>query len=93
MPLRAMPYLAHLPSFRGLRIFDDTPHWHELFFDGADVPVENFEDFRMKPVDDLFIMSLTFGEVVRSKLLALDSGTTITTLPDFLYMPLVPASG
>lgn len=84
MPLRAMPYLAHLPSFRGLRIFDDTPHWHGHFFDGVDVPVENFEDFRIKPVDDLFVMSLTFGEIVRSKVEALGSGANITTLPDFL---------
>lgn len=84
MPLRAMPYLAHLPHFRGLRIFDDTPHWHGKYFDGVDIPVENFQDFRAKPVDDLFVMSLTFGEVVKSKVAALRSEAKITTLPAFL---------
>ena len=91
MPLRAMPYLAHLPLFRGLRIFDDTPHWHGHYFDGVDVPVENFEDFRAKPVDELFVMSLTFAEVVKSKVEALGSGANITTLPAFLDEP--PAFG
>ena len=84
MPLRAMPYLAHLRTFSGLRLFDDTAHWHRQYFDGVDVPVENFEDFRRLPVDDVFVMSLTFGGVVESKLAELKSPANITTLASFL---------
>lgn len=84
MPLRAVPYLAHFPDFRSVRIFDDTPHWHGCYFDGVDVAVENFDDFCARPVDDLFIMSLTFGEIVRSKIEALGSRVKISTLPSWL---------
>jgi SAM-dependent methyltransferase len=66
-PLRALPYLSFLGKYSGFRFFDDTNHWYGCFFDGVDVPIENFEDLCLKPVSDLFIMSTTFGEIIKKK--------------------------
>jgi 2-polyprenyl-3-methyl-5-hydroxy-6-metoxy-1,4-benzoquinol methylase len=84
VPLRAVPYLGHLSSFSRYRFFDDTPHWHQKYIDGLDAPIENFRDLLENPVDELFIMSLTFGGVIQQKVA--DAGFTgrITTLPHFL---------
>jgi hypothetical protein len=68
MPLRVIPYLSAMDMFDGFRLFDDISHWHKGFIDGLDVPVENFDDLKENPVDDLFIMSFTFGEKLKAKI-------------------------
>lgn len=84
MPLRAIPYLASIGRFEGFRIFDDIAHWHGGYIDGLDQPIENFEDLARDPVDHLFVMSLTFGEVVKQKVLARCPGTQVVTLGDIV---------
>ena len=67
-PLRALPYLAWGQIWTGFRFFDDTENWYGLCFDGIDVPIENFNDLKAKPVDSLFIMSLTFGKRINDRI-------------------------
>jgi SAM-dependent methyltransferase len=68
VPLRALPYLSKLNKFEGFRFFDDTHHWYNKAFDGVEVYIENFDDLNKKPVDNLFIMSLTFGSLLKHKI-------------------------
>ena len=84
MPLRAIPYLASIRAAGGYRLFDDIGHWHRGYIDGLDVPIENFDDLVRRPVDHLFIMSLTFGDTVRNKVLAKCPGIRVTTLKGML---------
>jgi SAM-dependent methyltransferase len=67
-PLRALPYLAILGMRNGFRFFDDTNHWYGRCFDGVDVPIENFNDLKARPVDTLFIMSITFGDKILKRI-------------------------
>ena len=67
VPLRTLPYVAAAGRFRGFRFFDDTQLWYDRAFDGMEVYIENFADLRRSPVTDLFIMSLTFGEVIKKR--------------------------
>jgi SAM-dependent methyltransferase len=84
MPLRSIPYLASIGALGGLRLFDDIAHWHHGYIDGLDVPIENFADLIAHPVQDLFVMSLTFGEVVRDKVQAVCPNIRVVTLEELL---------
>ncbi len=85
VPLRALPYISGLEDHEGLRFFDDTNHWHNKFFDGIDIPIENFEDLTLNPVTDLFIMSLTFGDVIKNKIFSrFGSSINVLTLRELL---------
>lgn len=68
VPLRTLPYVSILGKYSGFRFFDDTHHWYNRAFDGLEVYIENFQDLKNKPVTDLFIMSLTFGDVIKKKI-------------------------
>lgn len=67
VPLRTLPYVAALSRYEGFRFFDDTHHWYNRAFDGMEVYIENFNDLKNNPVSDLYIMSLTFGDVIKRK--------------------------
>ena len=67
VPLRTLPYISILKKYEGFRFFDDTNHWYNRAFDGVEVYIENFNDLKNNPVTDLFIMSLTFGDVIKKK--------------------------
>jgi hypothetical protein len=84
MPLRALPYLAGIGRMEDVRLFDDIAHWHGGYIDGLDVPIENFEDLVRNPVEHLFVMSLTFGDVVKEKVLARCPGIRVTTLREIV---------
>lgn len=85
IPLRTLPYIASQGIYEGFRFFDDTDHWHMNVFDGIDVPIENFSDLQQNPVTDLIIMSLTFGDVIRNKVLKEFEGRVNTlTLSDLI---------
>jgi SAM-dependent methyltransferase len=84
MPLRAIPYLASIRRLEGFRLFDDIAHWHRGYVDGLAVPIENFEDLVARPPGHLFIMSLTFGELVKKKVLDRLPGLPVTTLKDIV---------
>jgi hypothetical protein len=68
IPLRAIPYLSLMKIKEDVRFFDDNSGIHNKFFDGFDIPVENFEDLKIKPVDVMFILSFAFGEKIKSKI-------------------------
>jgi SAM-dependent methyltransferase len=84
MPLRAIPYLASANHLEGIRFFDDIEHWHHCYFDGIDIPIENYEDLINNPVHHLFIMSLTFADIVKNKIQMECPEVKITTLSDLL---------
>lgn len=67
MPLRAIPYLSRMKKFDGFRLFDDIQHWHNGYIDGLDVKIENYSDLVNDPVDNLVIMSFTFGDALKKK--------------------------
>lgn len=69
-PVRAFPYISIMNMNSGFRFFDDTAYWHMKYFDGMDIPIENFEDLTKKSVENLIIMSPTFGEVIKQKVTA-----------------------
>lgn len=85
VPLRTLPYIAALRISKGFRFFDDTTHWHQCVFDGVDVEIENFEDLKKNPVKCIFVMSLTFGDVIKRKI-ATEFGQSIkvVTLPELI---------
>ncbi|MDZ4677689.1 MAG: class I SAM-dependent methyltransferase [Oligoflexia bacterium] len=85
VPLRSFPYLAFLNKEIHYRIFDDTDHWHHKFFDGYDRPIENRNDLMKKPVKNLIIMSLTFGDIIEKKIRSeMGSQTNIIQLREIL---------
>lgn len=68
VPLRTLPYIAKIKLSSGFRFFDDTPHWHDLYFEGIDVRIENFEDLIRNPVSHIVIMSFTFADTIKNKI-------------------------
>jgi len=85
VPLRTLPYLSLINNFEGFRFFDDTKHWHDRAFDGTEIYIENFNDLRNNPVTDLYIMSLTFGDVIKSKVMnGIQGIETVKTLSELL---------
>lgn len=68
VPLRALPYVTKAKLNNDFRFFDDTPHWHHLFFDGIDVEIENFDDLVRNPVTHIVIMSFTFADSIKNKI-------------------------
>lgn len=84
MPQRAFPYLGFLDWFEGFRVFDNLNLWHGRYLDGLPVPVENQADLVRKPVDHVFVMSLTFGQQVAAELRRDIPGIQVTTLDELL---------
>jgi hypothetical protein len=85
MPLRSAPYLAAFDAMRpGVRVFDDTAHWHGGQIDGLPFAIENFADFAANPPPSAFVMSLTFGDVVRNKIRAALPAVEVATLGELL---------
>lgn len=68
-PVRSFPYLSLMNLNAGFRFFDDTAYWHMKYFDGFPAKIENFDDLKNDPVTDLLIMSPTFGEKIRQKII------------------------
>lgn len=87
VPLRSFPYLSKsslLTDKTKVRFFDDTSHWHNEQFDGIDISIENQLDLLSNPVDILFIMSLTFGDIIYNKVSSISKIKKIITLRDLL---------
>ena len=68
VPLRPLPYLSIMKIFSGFRFFDDDPGVHGKYFDGFDVPVENFQDLKNRPTTHMAIMSLPHAKVIEQKI-------------------------
>jgi hypothetical protein len=85
MPLRSAPYLAGFDAIRpDVRVFDDTSHWHRGQIDGLPLPIENLSDLAANPPASAFVMSLTFGDVVRGKILGVAPRVGVATLRELL---------
>jgi hypothetical protein len=85
MPLRSAPYLAAFDWIRpGVRVFDDTAHWHRGQIDGLPIAIENLGDLAANPPRAAFVMSLTFGDVVRGKIRERAPTVEVATLRELL---------
>ena len=84
MPLRSFPYLAVTGLLDKVRLFDDIEHWHLGYIDGSNIPIENYQDLIEKPVDHLFIMSLSYGQILKNKVKSQLPNIEITTLEEIL---------
>jgi SAM-dependent methyltransferase len=89
VPLRGLPYLGNDSSLRQaaseFRFFDDTPTWQGKRIQERLSRIENFSQLVENPVSNLFVMSLTFGEVISRKVLkALGSQIRVVTLDSML---------
>ena len=80
VPLRAMPYLytgiSDLSEDK-IRFFDDTEHWYGCHFDGSSVPIENISDLIRKPPPIVYIMSLTFGDLIEERIMSSIAGSVV----------------
>ena len=80
VPLRAMPYLytrSNALSEGSVRFFDDTKHWHGCHFDGSSVEIENISDFIKNPPPVVYIMSLTFGDLIEERIMSSMAGSVV----------------
>lgn len=85
VPLRAFPYIYYCKKMiKSYRLFDDTFHYRNNFFDGCDVKIENFSDLVAKPVDHLFIMSFPFGKKIKARVMEKIPKQRVTLLEEFL---------
>lgn len=83
-PVRALPYIAVMNLDWDFRFFDDTIYWHNKYFDGISIPIENFEDLKSNPPTDVIIMSSTFGSIIEDKIKkSLGEKVRIKKLTDF----------
>ena len=72
-------------SVDGIRCFDDSPALRGRYFPGVGVAVESLDDLVARPCPRVLIMSASFGEKIRTRLLPLLPATTrITTLGELL---------
>lgn len=67
-PLRVIPYISKMKRYDGFRFFDDTSYWHNKYFDGIQIKIENFDDLVEHPVTDIIVMSPTFHKVIEKKI-------------------------
>lgn len=83
VPLRALPYISKYKT-NNFRFFDDDSGIHGKYFDGFDVPIENFEDLKNNPVDLIFIMSDSFSEKIKQRLESENIKGTVVVLKDLV---------
>lgn len=77
--------LALLPPEAGVRFFDDDAELHGKYFPPFSAPVESRNDLLARPVDELWILSWSFGprlagELARSPVLAKTNIMTIAEI-------------
>jgi 2-polyprenyl-3-methyl-5-hydroxy-6-metoxy-1,4-benzoquinol methylase len=68
VPLRAFPYLGHLPPGAQVRFFDDDPGLYGRYFDGFDIPIEDGDSLATSPPAQLIVCSLAFGHKIAERL-------------------------
>jgi 2-polyprenyl-3-methyl-5-hydroxy-6-metoxy-1,4-benzoquinol methylase len=86
VPGRFINYQALTPTLPALRYFDDDPNLRGRYYPPFDVPVESRAALLSRPVDELLVMSWTFGERLAEELRACPelAGTTVHTLAEIL---------
>ena len=88
-PARA---ISVLPPWGNYRLFDDDLSIYHHYFPIWERWVENRNDLFLNPVDELWIMSLSFGEKLKSELQKSIPNTTIHTLSELIenFLPALP---
>lgn len=86
IPGRFINYQALTPTLPALRYFDDDPRLEGRYYPPFDVPVESRAGLLSRPVDELLVMSWTFGERIATDLRRCPelSATIIRTVADIL---------
>lgn len=89
VPLRGLPYvggdLELRQSIPELRLFDDTPSWKGKRIQERMAKIENFSQLANRPVEHLYVMSLTFGHTISRKVVdSLGSQVSVKTLSSML---------
>ena len=86
-PFRFINYHALLgASVPAIRYFDDDPLLEGRYFPPVDVAIESRESLLRRPVNELVVMSWTFGDAIAASLRARDelAGTTIRTISEII---------
>ena len=68
VPLRAFPYISYFKLKHDFRLFDDSASLYQGFYDGIDIPIENFEDLVKSPPTHVIIMTFRFADVIERKI-------------------------
>jgi len=85
VPLRAFPYIFSCKKkIKSYRLFDDTFHYRNNFFDGCNIKIENFNDLITSPVDHLFVMSFPFGKKIKSRVKKKNPRQKVTLLKELV---------
>lgn len=79
-PARA---LAIIPQIDGLRFFDDAPTLHGMYYPPFNSVIESRDVLLKDPVDELWIMSRTFGKRLKAQLTPLLPSTRIMLIEEF----------
>lgn len=68
-PIRLINYFAQFPSEvkTKIRFFDDDENFHNLFFPGINVPIENYNQLKCSKVDVMLVASWTFSDSIKNK--------------------------
>jgi SAM-dependent methyltransferase len=85
-PVRAINVLCKIKPLNMLRFFDDDEYLHGKYYPPFDIPIESRASLLAKPVDDLLIMSRSFGRSLRAELSQKDElkSTRITLVEELL---------
>lgn len=85
-PARAINVLHHLGIMEGFRFFDDDTAVQGKYLPPCRVPIESRGALRAYPVDEMLIMSLTFGDRLATELRSDPGleGTTVQTIREVL---------
>ena len=86
VPGRFVNYLplGGLPM-RGIRFFDDSPALQGHYFPGIPIPVESLDDLIARPCPRVLIMSASFADTIKTRLLSrVPAATRVTTLGELL---------
>lgn len=86
IPARFINYQALTPTLPALRYFDDDPNLEGRYYPPFDVPVESRAGLLSRPVDELLVMSWTFGERIAHELRARPemAATAVHTVAEIL---------
>ncbi len=56
-------------NFENLKFYDDDPNIYNRYFPGINIPIKNFNDFKIKQPNIVLVMSSFFGQHIRDKII------------------------
>lgn len=75
---RSLPYTCAIgASLNGSRFFDNNVLWKGKYLDGVPSPVEDIENFSLRPPQETLVMSSTFGGEIKREILAIDNSLNV----------------